>query len=416
MAAGTDPVPQPQPDPTPPSPQSARWQEAGLYDPGAPEAPVRLALLEYLTERGATIPQMVEAHRLGSLPGVAGDLVISRNHDMVPVSEIASESGLALPRVLRALLAAGVPADADTEVASDLAGLMVAFERGSELMGDEAILAFTRVLGRAATNIAEAAIALFFAEMGPGTVRAGEDELARARQAEAATTAFTLVPEVLARMVTDAFVRAEQRAELARTWPEQTAFGDGHGPDPVALDHADGPPIPGPTEVVALGFVDLVGSTAWAQTLDLREQSLALTRFESAAWSSAVLAGGRVVKTIGDEVFFAAPTAPAACRIGLDVCRAAADDPVLPPARGAVGIGPVTPREGDYYGPLVNLLSRLVKAADPGHLVVTERAAADLPDDAFVLRPLAPAALRGIDQPVKAFTVERKGDDQDQAP
>jgi adenylate cyclase len=417
MAAGTEPDPVPQPQPQP-QPESARWQEAGLYDPGAPEAPVRLALLEYLTERGATIPQMVEAHRLGSLPGVAGDLVISEHRDMVPVSEIASQSGLALPRVLRALLAAGVPADPDTEVASDLVGLMAAFERGSELMGDEAILAFTRVLGRSATNIAEAAIALFFAEMGPGTVRAGEDELARARQAEAATTAFTLVPEVLARMVTDAFVRAEQRAELARTWPEQTPSGHGQGDrqGPVALAHAlahaDGPPIPGPTEVVALGFVDLVGSTAWAQTLDLREQSLALTRFESAAWSSAVLAGGRVVKTIGDEVFFAAPTAPAACRIGLDVCRAAAEDPVLPPARGAVGIGPVTPREGDYYGPLVNLLSRLVKAADPGHLVVTETAAADLPDDAFKLRPLAPAALRGIDYPVKAFTVERKGEDQ----
>jgi adenylate cyclase len=427
MAAGTDSVPVPDPDPVPkpqpePEPQSARWQEAGLYDPGAPDAPVRLALLEYLTERGATIAQMVEAHRLGSLPGVAGDLVINKHHDMVPVSEIASESGLALPRVLRALLAAGVPADPDTEVASDLVGLMAAFERGSELMGDEAILAFTRVLGRAAASIAEAAIALFFAEMGPGTVRAGEDELARARQAEAATTAFTLVPEVLARMVTDAFVRAEQRAELARTWPEQTPSapgdpqGDRHSPVALALDHADRLPIPGPTEVVALGFVDLVGSTAWAQTLDLREQSLALTRFESAAWSSAVLAGGRVVKTIGDEVFFAAPTAPAACRIGLDVCRAAADDPVLPPARGAVGIGPVTPREGDYYGPLVNLLSRLVKAADPGDLVVTETAAAALPDDVFVLRPLPPAALRGIDQPVKAFTVERKGEDQDQPP
>ncbi len=405
MAAGTEPASVPQPE-------SALWQEAGLYDPGAPDAPVRLALLEYLTERGATIPEMVEAHRLGSLPGVAGNLVIRRYHDMVPVSEIAARSGLALARVLRALLAAGVPADPDTEVASDLVGLMAAFERGSALMGDEAILAFTRVLGRAATNIAEAAIALFFAEMGPGTVRAGSDELARAHQAEAATTAFTLVPDVLARMVTDAFVRAEQRAELARIWPEQTPSDHDHGhaagDGPVALDGGNGPrpPIPGPTEVVALGFVDLVGSTAWAETLDLREQSLALTRFESAAWSSAVLAGGRVVKTIGDEVFFAAPTAADACRIGLDVCRAADDDPVLPSARGAVGVGPVTPREGDYYGPLVNLLSRLVKAAEPGHLVVTETAAAELPDDAFVLHPLAPAALRGIDRPVKAFTVE----------
>ncbi len=89
--------------------------------------------------------------------------------------------------------------------------------------------------------------------------------------------------------------------------------------------------------MVALGFVDLVGSTAWAQSMNLRDQNLALTRFESAAWTSAVLAGGRVVKTIGDEVFFSAPTADAACRIGTEVCRAAAEDRQLPAARGAVG-------------------------------------------------------------------------------
>ena len=58
---------------------------------------------------------------------------------------------------------------------------MAAFEQGAALMGDEAILAFTRVLGAAAINIAEAAIALFFAEFGPGTVREGPDELARAQ-------------------------------------------------------------------------------------------------------------------------------------------------------------------------------------------------------------------------------------------
>jgi len=48
------------------------------------------------------------------------------------------------------------------------------------------------------------------------------------------------------------------------------------GPGPPADGEADGP-----SEVVALGFVDLVGSTAWAQTMHLRDQSLALTRFES---------------------------------------------------------------------------------------------------------------------------------------
>jgi adenylate cyclase len=152
-----------------------------------------------------------------------------------------------------------------------------------------------------------------------------------------------------------------------------------------------------------------VGSTAWAQEVNLREQNLALTRFESAAWSSAVLAGGRVVKTIGDEVFFAAPTADAACRIGTEVCQAAADDLLLPPARGAVGIGAAIPREGDYFGPLVNLLARLVKVGAPGEVVVTEATAADLDPDAWSLDPLEPADLRGIEGPVRVFVAAPRG-------
>jgi adenylate cyclase len=369
------------------------WREAGLYDPLDPTAADRLGLLGYLTARGATVEQMVEAHRVGALPGVAGELVTQGRTGMVSVADIAERCGLPVSRVMRILLAAGIPVERDTQVPADLETLMSAFEQGAALMGEEAILAFTRVLGAAANNVAEAAIALFFAELGPGTARGGPDELGRARLAEAATTAFTEVPDVLAHLVMDAFERAQRRAQTTRTWL---------GPVPSADDEAEGP-----TEVVALGFVDLVGSTAWAQTVPLRDQNLALTRFESAAWTSAVLAGGRVIKMIGDEVFFAAPTAEAACRIGVEVRRAAAEDDVLPPARGAVGLGPATPREGDYFGPLVNLLSRLVKVGAPGEVVVTEAVAEELPRDEWVVRPLEPASLRGIDGPVRAFVVDR---------
>ena len=368
------------------------WRAAGLYDPRDPGAAERLALLEYLTERGATMEQMVEAHRLGTLPGVAGRLVTQGSEGVVTVDEVAARAGVAASRVMRTLLAGGIPAGHETEVAANLVSLMTAFEQGAALMGEEATLAFTRVLGAAANTVAEAAVALFFAELGPGTVREGPDELARARQSEAATVAFVAVPDVLSLLVMDAFERAQRRAETARS--------------PLA----SGPPADGeaegPTEVVALGFVDLVGSTAWGEALSLRDQSLALTRFESAAWTSAVLGGGRVIKMIGDEVFFAAPSAEAACRIALEICRAAAADEVLPPARGAVGVGPATPREGDYFGPLVNLLSRLVKAGAPGQVVATEAVAAAVPSESFLLRPLQSVVLRGIAEPVPACVVE----------
>ncbi len=363
------------------------WERAGLYDPTDPRAEERRALLELLTRLGATIEQMVQAHAVGALPGLAGNLVTQGSAVMLPVKEIAQRHGVPVARVLRVLQAAGIPATEDDEISEDLAELMTAFEQGAALMGEEAVLAFTRVLGSSAISIAEAAVALFFAEFGPGMSQEGTDELARARVAEAATTAFTQVPAVLGELVMDHFARAQGRAEAVRGWANSP-----HDPS-----------VDGPVEVVALGFVDLVGSTRWAQTIGLREQSLALTRFESAAWSSAVQTGGRVVKTIGDAVFFVAPTADAACHIGTEVVRAAHEDAVLPSARGAVGVGRVTPREGDYYGPLVNLLSRLVKVGQPGDLVVTADAAAQLPGGTWSAEALEPAVLSGVEGPVQAF-------------
>jgi adenylate cyclase len=372
---------------------TSEWVAAGLYDPDAPEAADRLALLGYLSERGASLDQMVEAHRLGSLPGLAGALVTRVDTTLVTVDEIADRSGVAAPRVLRALLAAGIPATAESEVAPDLVHLVAAFEQGSALLGEEAVLAFTRVMGASAINIAEAAVALFYAELGPGTEREGATELERAKVSEAAARAFTAVPGIVSRMVEDQFERAQRRALVQRAWEE----------DPLGTD---GSPRAAQDVLLALGFVDLVGSTAWAQRLSLRDQNLALARFESAAWSSAVLAGGRVVKTIGDEVFFAAPTADAACRIGVTVCRAAHDDRMLPSARGIVGFGFATPREGDYYGPLVNRLSRMVKVGEPGQLVVTDAAAAQLSSDQWSLHALELDEIRGVQGPVKAFVAE----------
>jgi adenylate cyclase len=373
------------------------WEAAGLYQPDAPEADERRALLEYLTARGATMEQMVEAHRTGSLPAVAGDLVLGTRAATVSVQEMADRSGVPVERVQRVLLANGLPATPDSHVPLGLAVLMGSFEQGAAILGDESILAFSRALGAAATNIAEAAVALFYSELGPGTEREGATELARAQVAETATLAFATVPEVLSQVLLAQFDRATRRASMSREWSATAGAG------------AASPPTPGAGELVALGFVDLVGSTAWAEALDLREQSLALSRFESAAWTSAVLAGGRVVKMIGDEVFFAAPTPAAAARIGVEVLRAVALDPVLPPARGAVGFGLVAPREGDYFGPLVNLVARLVKVAAPGSLAVTEEVAAALSPEEWAVTDLGPQPVRGLERPVRAFTVSPTG-------
>ncbi len=207
--------------------------------------------------------------------------------------------------------------------------------------------------------------------------------------------AFVQVPEVLSRVLMTQFDRASGRAALSRGWP---ASSEG------MRSSADA----GPSEVIGVGFVDLVDSTGWAEGLSLRDHSLALSRFESAAWATAVQTGGRVVKMIGDEVFFAAPSADAACWIAAEVCRSAEHDLVLPSARGAVGYGQVTPREGDYFGPLINLVARLTKVARPGTVVTTGEAAAPMGSDRWNVEELDPQEVRGLEAPFRIFDVSRR--------
>jgi class 3 adenylate cyclase len=370
------------------------WEGAGLYEPESPGAQERLTLLEYLSAQGATLEQMVEAHGRASLPALAGELLLRADLPARSVEETAKRWNIPVERVQRVLLAVGLPAAPDSQFPEDLDALMSAFEDGIAV-GEDALLAFARVLGAAATNIAEAAVALFYAELAPRTVGDGSDEMARAHMSEAAVEAYSLVPDVLSALLKVQLRRASHRAVLARANP--------------ASSEAEVPGESGSSEVVALGFIDLVGSTAWAEGLGLRDQNMALSRFESVAWSSAVLAGGRVIKMIGDEVFFAAPTVEAACEIGIEVSSAVSHDPLLPPARGAIGHGQVTPREGDYFGPLVNLVARLAKVAGPGQLVVTEEAASILPADRWAIEELEPVEVRGLEHAVRVFAVQRIG-------
>jgi len=57
----------------------------------------------------------------------------------------------------------------------------------------------------------------------------------------------------------------------------------------------------------------------------------------------------------------------------------------------------VLSREGDYFGAVVNLASRLTRLAYPGTVLVSSEVAAALTgDDAFRLRRIARQRVRGI--------------------
>jgi adenylate cyclase len=124
--------------------------------------------------------------------------------------------------------------------------------------------------------------------------------------------------------------------------------------------------------VLAVGFADMVGFTTLSQQLSEEELAAVVARFEEVAHDTVTGGGGRVVKMIGDEAMFVADSALDAARIGLALAEAYADDELLSDVRVALAVGPVLVQDGDFYGPVVNLASRVVNMAAPGAVVVTD--------------------------------------------
>ena len=122
---------------------------------------------------------------------------------------------------------------------------------------------------------------------------------------------------------------------------------------------------------VCVGFADLVGFTAQTQQLDTSMLAEVVGRFETIAYDVVAEGGGRVVKTIGDEVMFVHDDLVAGCGTALELARRYREDEALSDVRVGLAVGPVLERDGDVYGHTVNLASRIVSVAYPGSVVVS---------------------------------------------
>jgi adenylate cyclase len=152
-----------------------------------------------------------------------------------------------------------------------------------------------------------------------------------------------------------------------------------------------------PEPVLAVGFIDLVDFTRSSTGLDSASFGRVLGRFEALAWDEVTEAGGRLVKLIGDEAMFVCPAAAPAAGAAIAILGECGRDE-LPQARCGIAAGPVLVRGGDYFGPVVNLASRLVDAA-AANTIVVDRAYRDvLVDQApdLMLEQLEPRELKGI--------------------
>ena len=152
-----------------------------------------------------------------------------------------------------------------------------------------------------------------------------------------------------------------------------------------------------PTDETAVGFADVVGYTSVTRDMTAAELEGLVSAFEKGAYDAVVSHGGRVVKTLGDEVMFVANNPHAAAQIGLELADAfGLERSIVPPVRVGIAWGPALARGGDVFGAPVNVASRCCELARPGSLLVDREMAKALKDDeTFTVRPMRPRAVRG---------------------
>jgi adenylate cyclase len=185
----------------------------------------------------------------------------------------------------------------------------------------------------------------------------------------------------------------------------------------------------------AVGFADLVGFTSLTRDLPASELAAVVRRFEDTSFEAVLRRGGRVVKTLGDEVMFSADDAVAAADIALtlaeafgggDARRSATateataevedpDIPAVPPVRVGLAWGPALALGGDVLGPVVNIASRCTSLARPGTVLVDRDLASALAEAGtgdFTLVRLRPQRVRGYDHLLPSVLRRHEEDDR----
>jgi len=306
----------------------------------------------FLRAHGTPEDEIAEAEARDVLDLLVADRLLVPAERRYTQSEVSEITGMDLELARRFWRALGFPDVALEErmfTALDIEALMTLQSMMELGVADiDTSLQFARVIGSSMARIAEAEVspALRGIGLGPQSDDSVEAADRFAQLADHSLPAMARLLEFVWRRHVQAAVR---RAMLLPSRAGSTAL-----------------------PVLAVGFADMVGFTTLSQQLSEVELAAVVTRFEEVAHDTVTAGGGRVVKMIGDEAMFVADTALAAARIGLALAEAYADDELLSDVRVALAFGPVLVQDGDYYGTVVNLASRVVNMAAPGSVIVTD--------------------------------------------
>jgi adenylate cyclase len=139
----------------------------------------------------------------------------------------------------------------------------------------------------------------------------------------------------------------------------------------MALQHS----VAAESEPGCAGFVDIVGYTTRSRSMTPDELASLVERFESVVTDLITEHSGRVVKTIGDEIFFVVDDPVEAAWLGVELTEQHVHDDSFPNVRVGMAYGDLLHRLGDVFGPVVNMASRLTSVARPGRAVVDKKLA-----------------------------------------
>ena len=155
---------------------------------------------------------------------------------------------------------------------------------------------------------------------------------------------------------------------------------------------------------LAVGFADLVGFTRLTRRMEEEELGELVEAFETTAADLVAAHGGRLIKTLGDEVLYAADDAGVAAEIALRLIETMSNDETMPELRVGIAFGTVTTRMGDVFGTTVNLASRLTSIAPKDAVLV---------DGAFAeeLTRTGDAPVSEADAAEEAAAAEKEGEE-----